>query len=280
MPKIGKILDKHRKEKENRKMRSEMYQQVVRMEDSEEYSRLSTNGIQALEDQDYEDALRWLGEAILLSGGKCFWDFYHRGMALQALKRHEEAVEAFSRAITLESREEKCYFFRGVSLLALGRYQESISDFSMAIGMRPEKPIAYFNRGFAYDRIGQSEKALEDYGKAIESAPDLPLSYNNRGLIYTKQGEFGRALSDLQHALELSPEEPHILNNLGYLYMKRAEPGDSELALELFEKVLVLDPGFLSAYENRAKLYRQLGQIDLAERDEEKLRALKQPKET
>ena len=62
--------------------------------------------------------------------------------------------------------------------------------------------------------------------------------------------------------------------------MKRAEPGDSELALELFEKVLVLDSGFLSAYENRAKLYRQLGQIDLAERDEEKLRTLKQPKET
>jgi Tfp pilus assembly protein PilF len=62
--------------------------------------------------------------------------------------------------------------------------------------------------------------------------------------------------------------------------LEHAEPGDDQLALEQFAKAVELDPNHEDAYEDRAKLYRRLGQTALTQRDAEMLCALRKQSAT
>lgn len=271
---FARIRGKCRRRIEARILSAKMRAQINRLDDPKEYTRVMQNGKQAFAEKDYEKSLRCFTKVIELSGGSFWWDYGNRVFVLHALNRREEALDDIGKAIELNPKQAKCYYVRGVLLIELRRYQESISDFSKAIELCPSYSSFYTNRGYAYSELGQYENALVDFGKAIKLASNDPWNYNNRGTIYTERKEFKKAYADLRRALKLCPEAFDIRHSLGVFYMERGEPGDDQLALEQFAKSIALEPNDDCAYKDRAKLYRRLGQDDLAERDEEKCREL------
>lgn len=204
------------------------------------------------------------------------WDYFQRGYAADEAKQWDAAIEAYTKAIELQPDYAAAYNNRGSAYDELGKYDEAIRDYDRAIELQPDDPMAYNNRGSAYGELGKYDEAIRDYDRAIELRPDDPKAYNNRGLTYAEMGEYEKALADLQHALELAPEHPAILHSLGFAYMKRGEAGDRERALELFHKAISIDPSLPDAYEDRAKLYREMGKLELAEQDEAQARELRE----
>jgi len=97
---------------------------------------------------------------------------------------------------------ERIYFNRGNELGQLRRYDEAIADFSKAIAANPFD-FMYGNRGTAYYFLGKYQEALRDYDRAIALNPDNPNSYDGRALTYRALGNFVAAQEDFRKSCEL-----------------------------------------------------------------------------
>jgi hypothetical protein len=97
---------------------------------------------------------------------------------------------------------ERIYYNRGTELGKLKRYDEAIADFSKAIVTFPFDYV-YGNRATAYYLLGRYQEALSDYDRAIALNPDNANSYYNRALVYRAVGDFAAAQQDLRKSCEL-----------------------------------------------------------------------------
>ena len=55
--------------------------------------------------------------------------WYNEGVGLSNLGRHEEAIEAFKKAIEINPNNAAAWYNKGVGLGNLGRYEEAIEAF-------------------------------------------------------------------------------------------------------------------------------------------------------
>ena len=92
------------------------------------------------------------------------------GLELYNLGKYEESIEAYDKAIELESKGiddiEVCYYNRGRAYFKMGNYQKAIGDYTMAIEISPKSKY-YSDRAVTYEKIGENEKAALDNIKAL-----------------------------------------------------------------------------------------------------------------
>ena len=93
---------------------------------------------------------------------------------------------------------ERVYHNRGIELSRLKHYQEAIEDYTKAITIYPEYSYAYSDRGAAYLELKQYPLALADFNKAIELNPKPYRPYLGRGLVYESLGNPGDARKDFE----------------------------------------------------------------------------------
>jgi tetratricopeptide (TPR) repeat protein len=103
---------------------------------------------------------------------------------------------------------ERIYYNRGTELGQLKRYEEAIADFSRAIEIFP-LDIVYGNRATAYFFLGKYQQALRDFDRAIALNPDNANSYYGRAMTYRTLGDFTAAQADARKscALGLCPPD-------------------------------------------------------------------------
>jgi protein O-GlcNAc transferase len=64
---------------------------------------------------------------------------------------------------------------------SLKRYEEALTSYDRAIAIKPDYAEAYYNRGNALQELKRLEEALASYDRAIEIKPDYAEAYSNRG---------------------------------------------------------------------------------------------------
>jgi tetratricopeptide (TPR) repeat protein len=125
-----------------------------------------------------------------------------RAAILEELNRHQEAVEAYTKAIDVKPHSW-AYKNRGAVRYKLGNKQEAIEDYTEAIKLNPQDARAYFARGVARFVLGNKQEAIEDYTEAIKLNPQDAEAYFARGgarmLSEDKQG----GIEDMQKAEQL-----------------------------------------------------------------------------
>lgn len=97
---------------------------------------------------------------------------------------------------------ERIYYNRGTELGQLKRYEEAIADFSKAISIYPFD-FAYGNRATAYFFLGKYQEALQDFDRAIALNPDNANSYYGRAMTYRAIGNFTAAQNDAKKSCDL-----------------------------------------------------------------------------
>lgn len=100
----------------------------------------------------------------------------------------------------------KAYVEKGRIYARMKKRKEAIQAFTKALELNSQDSGLYFNRGFSYRSLGENAKALEDYTKAIEINPKYSDAYYNRGLVYRALGQYERAEEDEKKAKELADE--------------------------------------------------------------------------
>jgi len=87
-------------------------------------------------------------------------EWFERGYAFGIAGKHQEAMEAFTRAIELDPKDAKAYYNRGLACHNLGDYGQAIRDYDRAIEVDPKYAMAYVNRSFSYMKIRNYQRAL------------------------------------------------------------------------------------------------------------------------
>ena len=159
-------------------------------------------------------------------------EHYNAGVELQGQGRYDEAIDEYTKAISLDPEQVLAYNNRGLAYSDLGQLERAIEDYDEAIRLDPNYAAAYYNRGLAYGNLGQLERAIEDYDEAIRLDPQFALAYNNRGVAYIQKGEVDQAIADFDKAIELAPEYAKAYGGRGLAYYLKGEVTEAISDLE------------------------------------------------
>ena len=107
----------------------------------------------------------------------------NKGATLNQLKRYEEALTHYDRAIGLKPDYADALMNKGSTLNELKRYEEALINYDRAIALKPDYAVAWMNKGIALNELKLHEEALIHYDKAIELRRDYPEAYFNRAVI-------------------------------------------------------------------------------------------------
>ena len=117
-------------------------------------------------------------------------------------------------------------------------------------------------RLLANNEINEALKLFESAYQlnSEESTGYLAAGYNAKAYEYTKVQDFGKAIETIDKAITLIPNEANYYGSKGEILLKK---GDEASAVEMWKKVMALDPDFLSTHNS--DLYKQLKERGLIE---------------
>lgn len=189
--------------------------------------------------------------------------------SLQELIKAEQKEE--------EKREEKQeltawdYIRRGLRAIEEKRFKDAIEEYGKAIEKDPENAAAHNNLGIVYSDLGRYEDSIKELKRAIELDSSYARAYYNLGNVFMKMEQYKEAIEKYMKAIEFNSNYAKAYNNIGVAYKKSGQP---EKAIENYTKSIELDPKSKTVYINRAEVYRAMGEIALAEKDEETVEKL------
>ena len=220
---------------------------------------LLASAFRAHQTGDYAEAARLLAQAIQIDPAP--ETFYNRGCALQNLRRDEEALHCFQRAIALKPDFLDALVNCGISQLALRLYADALQSFDKVLWKIPADAEAWNNRGNALVELGRPAEALTSFDKAIALKHGYLNAWNNRGVALQRLNRHIEALQALEHAIALDPRLASAYNNRGNssMALRRYEDAYAD-----FERASALDGNFVEPIVNRATVLVALRRIDEA----------------
>lgn len=143
----------------------------------------------------------------------------------------------------------------GRRLAYLGKYREAIETYTKGISLFPNSPELYRHRGHRYISTRQFDKAIADLEKSALLAKSIPLTkeangipiplpeddqpttlqfniYYHLGLAYYLQGNYGKAAEAYEQCIEYSETDDEIAATADWLYMAYRRLGEDEVAEE------------------------------------------------
>lgn len=167
------------------------------------------------------------------------------------------AYEALKSKLQKESQSEQAerLFQKGLSLQKDKRYQEAIDCYREVLSLVPSHITAWMNMGVAYHclkKYSEAEEAFRNGLKHDERNPDL---LYNLACLYVDIKYINEAQVLFERVLELQPDYVSAHNNLGHIYKEYKK--DYEAAIDSFNNALKLQQN--SDKLERARIYYNLG---------------------
>jgi transcriptional regulator with XRE-family HTH domain len=179
---------------------------------------------------------------------------------------NELALKQLEEDIRLHPNNAHIYNDKGEATAALRRYEEALNAYNKAIELEADNPAFYFNRGRVHLATEKYEQALEDFDKAIVLNPGYPDARRQRDMLW----DMLSSLSDMPFHQKLKVErrrrdlsQAELADKLGInsITIRRWETGTSlprffyrKQLSDLFEMNL-FDPGFIENSSDQSQEY-------------------------
>lgn len=189
--------------------------------------------------QDWEKALTDADKAVSLKND---WvkGWFRKGQALYELKRYDEAVDAYKRAVDLDPKNEDITSkWKEAEAMKKKNKPKVNPDGSPLTAAQLAK-----EEGNEFFRLGKIQQAIDAYTRALGLCKEAEANekvniYNNRAQCYVQLYEPSKVIADCTEALNLQPMSVKALLRRGLAYESMEK---MRLALDDFRKVLALDP--------------------------------------
>jgi len=122
-----------------------------------------------------------------------------------AQRDHQGALEATTAAIVRDPTLAEAYHLRGRVSLKLSRLTAATRDFRKATRLDPKHGYAFNNLGYVLLLANRPEEAIAPLEKAAELLPAVPYVHNSLGIAYEKVGWRSSAEDSYERALEIDP---------------------------------------------------------------------------
>src|SRR6185295_7458897 len=184
----------------------------------------------------------------------------NRGIVLLALKRRDEALASFDKALTLKPDDSEIWNNRATALLEMERPGDALTSLGRALALDRKNADAWSNRGVALQRLNRQIEALESFGKALAFNPDSFGALTNRAHTLMELHRHQEALKELDRALAFSPDYVEALINRGVVLTALKE---YPAALASLSKAVELRP------DSTAALFARINSLLVMKRFEE-----------
>jgi tetratricopeptide (TPR) repeat protein len=225
------------------------------------------------------EALRLIGEVEAKYPAVAL-PYYCRGRILQRMRKPEDAVKAFSRAIEIDPEFADAYARRAVALMdtSTPNLPQATEDLKKAISLKPDDFIVTLCQGLVCTRDGRFADATPYFDTVIAKAP-YPDPYLARGWNFLKLNKLDKAIEDFTQALSILPDSAELLEVRGFAYVQTSEStkalGDYTKVIQLFNETssrYTDRPNLLDlSYYWRATAFAQAGIFDRAVSDFDKV---------
>jgi len=153
----------------------------------------------------------------------------------------------------------------GIGLLLQGDFKAAEEIFKRVVEINPKYVDGYVNIGRVRVQEGRTQEAQEVLFQALKLDPELAKTHFFLGVTYKTQGDYEKALEHLRKAESKYPEDRVLLNQIGrILFLKR----QFKEAVEVLNRVLLVDPEDLQAHYNLMLAYRGVGNQAMAEHEQ------------
>lgn len=170
--------------------------------------------------------------------------YSHRGL-------HEQAVDHFRRALTINPRYTEAQLNLAITLADVGSYDEALAEIRSAQDREQEggwpvgSPVrdrlanAHAALGRLYHELRLFDHAVAEFDKALSWAPRFADIHLQRALSLAERGALEDADRGIVQALEINPKYVKAYLDLGLVCLRR---GQRQRALKAWRQAQALDP--------------------------------------
>src|SRR5258708_23248896 len=130
------------------------------------------------------------------------------GLEHEEAGRFNDALNDLRRAHFLAPNDYSILNACGLCLGRLRRPEEAIACFDKALAIEPSFGPAWFNRAGALELIGEIAKADRSYARAAEIVPENAQAWANMAFLASRRGDAESAHRNADRALALQPGHP------------------------------------------------------------------------
>jgi tetratricopeptide (TPR) repeat protein len=218
------------------------------------------DGLSFLSKDDCEKALPYFEKAVE-SDSNYAEAWAQSGFCNEKLGRHNEALEASKKAVSLRPSAES-YFNIGLASFYLKQYKDAADAYRQSIKLDPYNAAdAHFALGLVYRDWGKPDDEFQAYKQAIRLRPDYTVAYERLGSRYLKSKKYNEAVEIFRQLAALKPGDANAPNNMGEAYFELNKLPE---AMESFRQSIRLKPDFGKAYYNLGRTLMALGNRDAA----------------
>jgi tetratricopeptide (TPR) repeat protein len=197
------------------------------------------------------------------------------GSSMLRLGRNEEALKAFTRATELDPKSIDAWYGKGLALRALGRYAEAVQAYDAALMLKPGKELrekVLYEKGLALQWATRYEEAEACYDQVLASNPNLPDAWWGKGAVLGNLKRHDEALKCFDKALKLNQYHQNALWGKALALSKLGQ--DAE-ALKYCDRALDLNANNQKAWVVKGDILRKLGREEDAKKAYERAAELK-----
>ncbi len=140
----------------------------------------------------------------------------YRAIAYATAGQLDRGLTDLDAALRLRPDDPTVLGIKGNLLMHLDRLDEAIESFSKSISIQPVAQVL-FDRAFCNQKAGKIEESIADYTSAYRLDDTLIDAICERGQVYQKSGNFDLAVRDFEQCRKVRPDDPQAALQLAWI---------------------------------------------------------------
>jgi len=183
------------------------------------------------------------------------------------LQDYDNVYHYIQKSLELDTKNPKEYFIRGYALMEVGDTAAAVRNIQNALDQDQQYYEAAVQLGILYS--AKQNPLAEQYLKsAIRIDPNRSAAYYLLGLYYQDVESFAEAVDTYNKLIVIDPGFKEAYYNIGYINLVHYQ--DFKKAADFFTQAIQQDPGYLDAWFNRGYSEELDGDYPSARRDYKK----------
>jgi tetratricopeptide (TPR) repeat protein len=194
--------------------------------------------------------------------------FYHNSLAYAYIqvKHYDEALNEYKKAIKLNPDNKwtsvVCQAQGAIYHQVKENFEAAINCYETAAMLDGDNHDAYFSLGEIYHQMGQLTEAISNYSQSIQLNDCDSKAYCCMGIALWEKDCIDEAIIAFEKSICNDPQNSCAYNNLGIVHLDGT--GEIENAKKAFKNALKTNPSLVTAYFNLGRIYQMEGNNMLA----------------
>ncbi len=187
--------------------------------------------------------------------------WFNLATALQGLKLHEKAIDAYQYALAINEKLDIAYRNIGDAYIRLRKYKEAIENLEKVLELSRPEDVIYEAIGHCYHKLHNYAQARFNYRKASHLNPSDSRIFYKIANTYCNETRWESAIKQLETAMRMHPNQPDYNLLMGECKM---EQGKLKEAIQFYSNVVRVRPKNSSGRESLIRCLIKAGFLDEA----------------